>query len=250
MAVNIRTCPEWLYIAFGTMLAGAKLACLTYAYKDGSDLLAALKKLETCTVLAMDPGADGHSWDVVKSFIERFNKDGTVSSKEIPTLKYIYGHDFDDDITGVRKFSDLLVEIEQEEDEEIELPEVEETDVAVVFQTSGTTGNPKLVTHTHKSLVNVRRMMYTEQYSSRNILFNDRPFSSFVGFPHSVICGQSRVALSEVDELEEDPLTRLIDIITEEGCNLIFGLPPFIADLVLRTVRAQKSGWTTCSFYE
>lgn len=209
---------------------------MTCTYKDGSDLLASLKRLETCTVLAMDPGVDGHNLKVVQSFIERFNKDGTVSSQEVPSLKYVYGHTFDDSVTGIRKFADLLVEIEQEEDEEIELPDVEENDLAVVFQTSGTTGVPKLVAHTHKSLVNVRRMMNIEQYSSRNTFFNDRPFSSFVGFPHSVICGQSRVALSEFDDLEEDPISRLIDIITEEGCNLVFGLPPFIADLVLRTV--------------
>ncbi|XP_052759945.1 uncharacterized protein LOC128202831 [Mya arenaria] len=66
VAIDLRSCPEWVYLTFGCMVAGLRPACLSFTYTDGSDVVATMERLQTCALLVMDPGENGEKWDVLE----------------------------------------------------------------------------------------------------------------------------------------------------------------------------------------
>lgn len=232
VAVNIRPCPEWLFMVFGSVLAGAVPVGIVFTYTDGSDLIAMMKKLGKCSLLALDSDEDGNNWEIVNKLVDDYSVDGHVSSTAMPNLRYLVGHNCKDGISGIKTVDDLLaVEING-----VQLPELAEDEPAILFQTSGSTGVPKLAAHTHASLMSYRRTSGYEYFSNQHRSFNNRPFNWIGGFPISVLLGQTRVAMSGMGEAPKDQLSRIIEIIAEENVTCAFVLPPHVLAIADRQV--------------
>ncbi|KAL4220912.1 hypothetical protein ACF0H5_019178 [Mactra antiquata] len=236
VALNLRSSPQWLYAAFGTMIAGACLASVSFTYKDGSDLVAIMTKMEKCSVLVMDPGENGQNWNIVKTLLDKIEDNGIVRSSRMPYLKYLFGYEKDEAkyMEGVKNMEDL---INDDAGTGVCLPNITENDLAVLFQTSGSTGVPKLVALTHRYMLVFRETTsgpFTAFLDSKNVVFNNRPFTWIGGFPLSVMSGQKRVTISGFEAVPEDTLTGTIDIIVREQCNVMLTLPPSLHALINR----------------
>ena len=87
VAVSIPSSPEWLYTVFGSMLAGAKPIFLSFTYTDtdGSDVIAMMKKLQTCSAIVLDPGSN---WNIFRKLVDCFDGEGNVKSANMPYLRY------------------------------------------------------------------------------------------------------------------------------------------------------------------
>ena len=70
MLLNVRPCPEWLYLTFGSILAGIVVVGKSFTNKDGGDLVDIVNKLRTCSLLVLDPGVDGQNWENVSKVLE------------------------------------------------------------------------------------------------------------------------------------------------------------------------------------
>lgn len=227
MAINIRPCPEWLYLAFGAILAGAQVIGISFTYTDGSDLIEMMAKLRFCSVLALDPGIDDKNWAIVEKLVHLTQNGGVVSDK-MPYLRYLFGHHFDKTIYGLRQVQSLL----QLADDDVNLPDLDENDIVALFQTSGSTGIPKLVAHTHTSLLSVRHLTSLDYFSPKSRLYTDRPFNWIGGFPLGLLNGQTRVTVYGFGKPPLDKAIREKEIITEENCICIVCLPPRLATLI------------------
>jgi len=130
---------------------------MSFTYKDGSDVIAAMERLQTCAMVVMDAGAEGEKWAVFRNLVDSVSPDGTAQSKQMPYLRYVFGHEVGTSfMTDVKRLSDLISDDDISDD--ITLPEVTEDDITFLFQTSGSTGVPKLVAHTNRSILNLRRL--------------------------------------------------------------------------------------------
>ncbi|XP_060581018.1 3-[(3aS,4S,7aS)-7a-methyl-1,5-dioxo-octahydro-1H-inden-4-yl]propanoyl:CoA ligase-like [Ruditapes philippinarum] len=231
VAINVRCCPEWLYATFGAMMAGAIPVSISFTYTDGSDLIALMKKMETCSLLILDPGAEFVNWNILRKLLDKYKADGNVKSQKMPYLRYVlgvrFGHPELPNVIGLR---DLLLE----DHYDIELPVVKPTDVCGLFQTSGSTGIPKLVTYTQQSSLKMFSDSVLEHSNPKYIFFNDRPFNWGGGYPFSILTGQTRVTLSEFCDPPNDRLSFMIDVIVKEKCTLICALPPLMHELIKR----------------
>ena len=138
VAINLRTCPEWLYTAFGAMMAGAVPFGISFTYTDGSDFIAVMEQLKSCSCLVMDPGVDGENWNILSKLIESHDQNGAVTSEKMPDLRYLIGND-PEKMAGVKPLNDLLADDQNKQ----ELPDLQSDDLAGLFQTSGS-GNIKL----------------------------------------------------------------------------------------------------------
>ena len=235
MLLNVRPCPEWLYLTFGSILAGIVVVGKSFTNKDGGDLVDIVNKLRTCSLLVLDPGVDGQNWENVSKVLE-ITEDGGAVSQRMSYLRYVIGHRFDKGVSGVKHLKQVQELIESGYDSKVVLPEIKESDVMALFQTTGSTGVPKLVAHTHDSVMIVRRFGDNEYFNGRYRLFNSRPFNWIGGFPFNVLYGQTRVTVSEFGHPADDPVSRETDVIKEENCNLIVALAPRIATLVQKRV--------------
>ncbi|XP_060581019.1 acetyl-coenzyme A synthetase-like, partial [Ruditapes philippinarum] len=233
VAVNVRCCPEWLYATFGAMMAGAIPVSISFTYTDGSDLIALMKKMETCSLLILDPGADSINWNILRKLLDEYKADGRTKSKKMPYLRYILGVRFDGhpDASYVNDIWNLLAE----DHPDVELPVIKPEDLTGLFQTSGSTGVPKLVAHVQRSSFKaVCKLDTLELLNPKYILFNDRPFNWGGGYPASILTGQTRVTFSEFCNPPKDRLSFMIDVIVKEKCSMIFALPPLMHELIKR----------------
>lgn len=94
VAINIRPCPEWLYLAFGSMFAGAAPVCISFTYKDENDLRTLMNKMVNCTMLVLDPGVDDEIWSIVEHMVDSVSPDGTATCLNIPSLRSSYRLNF------------------------------------------------------------------------------------------------------------------------------------------------------------
>ena len=120
------------------------------------------------------PGIDGMNWDIVRKPITISNT-GDVTSKQMPYLRHLLGHKVGNKDPGIRTIEDLIKFIENEN--------VKPSDTMGLFQTSGGTGVPKLVSRTHASVMVFRTFHETEFFNRRYKLFNRQPFNWIGGFP-------------------------------------------------------------------
>lgn len=232
VALNLRTCPEWLYGTFGAMLAGAIPVSISFAYSDGRDVVAMMKKLQHCSALVMDPGHGNMQWEIFRKLIDEYAADGTVKSTNLPYLRHMFGVGFDS--LTVKRFQDII----EGRHEDIVLPDVNPDDIATMIQTSGSTGVAKLVVHTHKSmltLVGTDLKIIDNNY----VIYNDRPFNWIGGFPISVLTGQRRVTVSGFGEVPQNNISFVLDVIQKEECSMVLALPPLMAELIRHQVRSS-----------
>lgn len=228
VAINVRNCPQWLYLTFGAMMAGARPVGIVFAYTDGSDLIAVMEKLKTCCLLAMDPGVENADWNIIKGLVT-LGSNGQVRSSKMPYLRYLIAHEQGENTSmpGVLHFNDLIKDVP----DDIELPSIHEDDIAFIFQTSGSSGKPKLVAHTHKTLLVIRQISGgTEKVKQ----LNDRPFLWLGGFPLHVITGETRVAISSFCKGPDDRPKFLTEVLRREDCFIFSVLPPLLHEFIDR----------------
>ncbi|XP_045179237.2 medium-chain acyl-CoA ligase ACSF2, mitochondrial-like [Mercenaria mercenaria] len=232
IAVNVRNCPEWLYIVIGAMMTGAIAVSISFTYTDGSDLIAIMEKLRNCCLLVLDPGVAGANWNIVKKFIKTQNGKGRVRSDKMPYLRYLITHK-DEDYAEMQNNLHLVDFLEQLNDD-IQLPKVEEDDIAFLFQTSGSTGVPKLVAHTHRA-IRVCQQVATEAVAAdKSIAYNDRPFAWIGGFPLTLISGIKRVTVSGFCSPPEDRAAFVIEVAKREKCSSVSVLPQMVHEFIRR----------------
>ncbi|KAL4227327.1 Acyl-CoA synthetase member 2 mitochondrial [Mactra antiquata] len=227
VAINLRCCAEWLYATFGAMMLGAIPVSVSFTYTDGSDLIELMKKMGKCSVLIMDPGLENVNWNIINKLLDKYDNNGEVSSTQLPTLRVLIGHAFDASMKDVKKFEDLLTI----STDDFKIHDIKPDDIALMMQTSGSTGSPKFVVHAHSTFTALAstRMVLTD---NRYKLFNERPFSWIGGFPFSILTGMCRVCISGFCQPPENFTDFLLKVLVKEQCTSVLGMPPFVNGLM------------------
>ena len=231
VAISFRACPDWLFVNFGISLAGAIPVGVSFTYKDGSDVIALMERLETCSTIFLDPGVDNETWDILMKIIDNFEKTGNLKSHKMPSLKRLvclY------EPSAAEVFT--LDELKHLANDSIQLPTVSEDDIVYIFQTSGSTGVPKVIAHTHKSLSHWGHYFHHIGLRPDDRYYNDRPFQWFGGYPKNIYIGETRVTRSRRGENPDNETEFVYKMIIQEKCTALATLPAFISELMLKEV--------------
>lgn len=128
-------------MCFGVTVAGGVPVFATTRLKDGSDIID-IMNLVKAKVLVIDAEIDDDSWKILK----KIKPSRQTKSYLVPTLTMIIRHG------QKNKFDDATINVDElifeNVNQDVALPKVLPEDVMAYFLTSGTTGQPKIVTHT------------------------------------------------------------------------------------------------------
>ena len=233
VAISLRTCPEWLFVFFGVMFARARPINIAFTYKDGSDVVAMMEKLHTCAAIVIDPGENDETWNIFKSFVNKFDRSGYIESDKLPYMRYLVCIQSPKNTVNLLTLSDLMTM----EHVSTELPDILPDDVFALFQTSGSTGTPKAVVHSHRSFIPAAVSWVDALWmDADSTYFNDRPFGWGGGFPSTVITGQTRVTRLETSCSPEDYVSWVFETIRKEKCTHMYALPLSFHSLLERQV--------------
>ena len=237
VAVCLRSCPEWLYATFGAIMAGARPIGLSFTYIDGSDVVAMMEKLQTCSAIILDPGIDEDNWNIFTKLISELDEEGHVTSSLMPYMRYVICRTKPN--TSIKVLT--LAEMMTKEHQFINLPSLEPDDIVALFQTSGSTGFPKACAHTHSSIISGVSNYASTLLDTTSVVYNDRPFTWAGGFPWNVVSGETRVTRSGFGEPPKNIVGFLFNVIRKENCEQIVALPPLFNSLLDRQVSQKRT---------
>ncbi|XP_045195148.2 3-[(3aS,4S,7aS)-7a-methyl-1,5-dioxo-octahydro-1H-inden-4-yl]propanoyl:CoA ligase-like [Mercenaria mercenaria] len=119
---------------------------------------------------------------------------------------------------------------------EVQLPDIYPEDLAVYYKTSGSTGEPKLVGHTHLGFPGSTYLLKDcLEIDSHSRYFCDRPLGWSGGFPNFFIAfGATRVIVDSSLSIQKNNIDFLSDIICQEKCTHMY-LPGYLVSDLLRS---------------
>ena len=178
IALGTDNTPEWMVAMFGIQMSGAVPLMFLFDRKDGTDIESHLLKFgDKCKALMFTAGHNGEYISIIENKFKTGKEQGRIENSSLPILSWAIF------LSETENQSYLTMkDVCKMGDPEVQLPYIDPEDVAAVFMSSGSTGNPKLVPHSHFSLLVLgfyRSIGYGRTSTS---LLNDRPFNWIAGY--------------------------------------------------------------------
>ena len=178
IALGTDNTPEWMVAMIGIQMSGAVPLMFLFDRKDGSDIELHLLKFEDkCKAIMFTSGHNGEYISIIENKFRRGEEKGRIVNSSLPSLRWAI-------VLSETESKHHLTfkEVCKIGRPEMSLPYVDPEDVAAVFMSSGTTGNPKLIPHTHFSLLVLGFYRSIGHGRTSKSLLNDRPFNWIAGY--------------------------------------------------------------------
>lgn len=111
-------------------------------------------------------------------------------------------------------------------------------DVSLLMFTSGTTGRPKGVLHSHRTLLYESSSIAERFELDRPNVFMPSPLTHITGLLYGILL--PIIAKGQVVLLDRWDPSAAVDLIEEEGCTFCVGATPFLSGLVYEYVQRQQ----------
>ncbi len=209
VAILLMNCLEWLPLYFGALKAGALAVPMNYRYT--ADEIAYCVDLADADVLVF--GQD---------FTERVR---SVLDKLKKKVKYFFyvGEDIPEFAENCRKMSSYCSSLPP-------AVELDEDDDAAIYFSSGTTGFPKAILHSHKALINSCRTEQKHHSQTRDDVFLCIPPLYHTGAKMhwfgSLLAGSRAVLLRGVKP------EWVLRTVSEEKATIVWLLVPWVQDIL------------------
>ncbi len=208
VAVLLMNCLEWLPIYFGILKTGALAVPMNYRY--ASDEIKYCLDLSDSSVLIFGPEFTGRVEQIC----------GRV--KNLNMMLYV-----GEDCPTFAESYDRLVTYCSSRNPEIEISD--EDDAAIYFS-SGTTGFPKAILHSHKSLMHAAKVEQNHHSQSKDDIFLCIPPLYHTGAKMhwfgSFLVGGKAVLLKSVKP------EWIVRTVSEEKCSIVWLLVPWAQDIL------------------
>ena len=209
VAILLMNCIEWLPLYFGALKAGALAVPMNYRYT--ADEIAYCADLADADVLVF--GQD---------FTERVR---TVLDKLKNKVRYFFyvGEDVPEFAENCRKMSSYCSSLPP-------AVELDEDDDAAIYFSSGTTGFPKAILHSHRALINSCRTEQNHHSQTRDDVFLCIPPLYHTGAKMhwfgSLLAGSKAVLLRGVKP------EWVLRTVSEEKATIVWLLVPWVQDIL------------------
>lgn len=174
-----RNVPEWLIADLGVQMAGGCSLNLPYQQKE-EIMVDLLHEIGNIKILIIDPGNSGQNCQIIKNILHKNLTSEKNDPGKVSQLVEIILFSPHEAFPSLHNVQDLCTcEIVAH------LPRIDPEDGSIIQLTSGSSGLPKAVKHSHNALV-VIGYHSSKTYPSKNekeILYNSSPFYWSGGYP-------------------------------------------------------------------
>lgn len=208
VAVLMMNSLEWLPIYFGVLKAGAIVVPLNYRYTS-EEILYCLKKAD-CSMLVFSPEFIGRVEEICDRIPEVTNL--FYVGEECP----VFADSYDDMIVYCSTHEPKI--------------EITDDDDAAIYFSSGTTGFPKAILHTHESLMHAMRTEQNHHKQTHEDVFLCIPPLYHTGakmhwFGSFMVGGKAVLLKGTKPEW-------IFDAISQEKCTIVWLLVPWAQDIL------------------
>ena len=206
---------QWVVAEIAIIMAGAVAVHLTTVLNDPKGFVEKIKMAD-CVGLVIDQGTGDEQNLFISSCLLEFND----------CLKVVLLRE------GKKEFDryDDLPSILSKDHSDVELPKLSPEDDIIVFKTSGSTGEPNMVAHTHFGVLNVE---YFQGPDRPSVLYNDRPFGWISGSPLVNIAYRTRRVFADSSyAAHKSNVMKIWNWMREEKTTHALLAPFFLADLI------------------
>ncbi|CAI9726597.1 acyl-CoA synthetase [Octopus vulgaris] len=224
IAFCVPNCVEWMSYDIGIMMTGAYSMRLMFGLADMKSII------KGCSAVVFGSKS---IWDSFLS-IAQISDNGKVSCVECPDLKFAIDVSNTHRPANALSAAKLMAEIS--DDDEVEFPYIDPEDIATIMQTSGSTGVPKGICHSHFNYLNFAASDFNESYQFT--IFSGRPMGYIGGYPSTVLTRGSLHITGDVEMLNDPKnLDFVIKIWQSEECNMVGVAPQDVKRLSDRDFR-------------
>ena len=170
LALGADNSREWITAVVGIQMCGAIPLMFNFKLQDGSDIESTMTKVgNKCKGIVFPRGRTDKNVAIVKNILKNWEKNASL---KLTISMSFDAHDDHLSMSEICKMDKL----------ETSLPPIDPEDVGAIFQTSGSTGDPKLIPHTHLSILTAGFYLSRAYGNHSSILFNDRTCSWIGGW--------------------------------------------------------------------
>ncbi|GAB1606487.1 uncharacterized protein LOC115215238 [Argonauta hians] len=215
VAVCISNCVDLMIYDSGVIMAGAISVRLSISTGNFNSLL------HGCKIVIFD------SEEAVKKLraIAEIYDNGKVKCEIYPELKFVITISEKKIPQNVLSSKQLMLGVNGSE--KIDLPHLEPEEIAIISQTSGTTGHPKRIYHTHYNWLNCSIHMIEQcGMTSEDTTYNTRPMLYIGGYPFGYMTVGNTHVTGKVSMLNDiNNLDFIENLWKKENCKVLWLLP-------------------------
>ncbi|WP_024612841.1 AMP-binding protein [Pseudoalteromonas sp. TB64] len=248
---------EWCLTQFATAKIGAIMVCINPAYRP-NELQYALNSVECSTLITASSFKSSNYIEMLQSLAPELanSEKGKLNAKALPTLKNVIRIG-DKESPGMYSFTEITAMANTEYCNQLKSIGASlsaDQDINIQF-TSGTTGNPKGATLTHKNILN------NALFVAESMHFTDKDklcipiplYHCFAMVLGSLLCVSKGAAAVYPGDAFDAKTT--LEVVQQEGCTALHGVPTmFISELELSnfndydlsTLRTGVMAGSTC----
>jgi fatty-acyl-CoA synthase len=221
---------EWIFLQYGLAKIGAVMVPINTRFRT-RDLKYVLWQSDSAFLITHDTSGPIDYLDMVRQTVSLPTGTTEISDDNFPELRrvIILGEDAHDGTISWNEATKLADTV-SEATLEACAAAVDPDDVGFIMYTSGTTGFPKGVMHSHILIRNVEERGFLKRITTRDTILNYLPLFHAFGFSEgsmmSLITG-ARQILTETFDADES-----LDIVEREGVTILHGFEAHIKALV------------------